>query len=67
MTGYNFYGINPSRVKDNVALLTFMPASGCSLYSLYLMFGIMMVCEGLGLGMVKGAKQEVSRSQLGRF
>ncbi len=56
--GYNFYGINPSRVKDNAALLTFMLVFYV-VYTLWYGFGIYMVCEGLGLGMVKGAKQEV--------
>ena len=55
---FNFSGIQPARVKDNAALLTFMLVFYV-IYTLWYGFGIYMVCEGLGLGMVKGAKQEV--------
>jgi hypothetical protein len=56
--GYNFYGIIPAKVRDNAALLTFMLVFYV-VYTLWYGIGIYMVCEGLGLGMVKGAKQEV--------
>jgi hypothetical protein len=55
---FNFYGIDPARVRDNAALLTFMLVFYV-IYTLWYGYGIFMVCEGLGLGMVKGAKKEV--------
>ena len=55
---FNFYGISAAKVRDNAALLTFMLVFYV-IYTLWYGFGIYMVCEGLGLGMVKGAKQEV--------
>ena len=56
--GYNFYGITPSRVRDNVGLLTFMLVFYV-IYTLWFGYGIFEICEGLGLGMVKAAKKEV--------
>jgi len=55
---FNFSGIQPKRVRDHIALLTFMLVFYV-VYTLWYGYGIFMVCEGLGLGMVKGAKQEV--------
>jgi len=55
---FNFFGIAPAKVSENVALLTFMLVFYV-VYTLWYGYGIYMVCEGLGLGMVKGAKKEV--------
>jgi len=55
---FNFFGIAPAKVSENIALLTFMLIFYV-IYTLWYGYGIYMVCEGLGLGMVKGAKKEV--------
>ena len=57
--GYNFYGIIPERVSDNIVLLTFMLVFYV-LYTLWFGYGIFEVFEGIGLGMGKSmAKKEV--------
>jgi hypothetical protein len=55
---FNFSGIAPKKVSENIALLTFMLVFYV-IYTLWYGYGIFMVCEGIGLGMVKGAKKEV--------
>ncbi len=56
--GYNFFGIEAARVKDNAFLLTFMLVFYV-IYTLWYGYAIFMIFEGFGLGMVKGAKKEV--------
>ena len=55
---FNFYGITPSSVKENAVLLTFMLVFYV-IYTLWFGYGIFMIFEGFGLGMVKAAKAEV--------
>jgi hypothetical protein len=55
---FNFYGITPARVSDNALLLIFMLVFYV-VYTLWYGYGIYLVCEGIGLGMVKAAKKEV--------
>jgi hypothetical protein len=55
---FNFSGITPARVSDNAFLLIFMLVFYV-VYTLWYGYGIYMVCEGIGLGMVKAAKKEV--------
>lgn len=55
---YNFYGISPLRVMDNIPLV-----SGFLIfyviYTMWYGFAIFEMFEGIGLSMKKGAKQEV--------
>jgi hypothetical protein len=55
---FNFYGIAPKRVSDNAALLIFMLVFYV-VYTLWYGYGIFLVFEGFGMGMVKTAKKEV--------
>jgi hypothetical protein len=57
--GYNFYGITPTKVRDNVGLLTFMLVFYV-IYTLWFGYGIFEIFEGIGMGMGKPmAKKEV--------
>jgi hypothetical protein len=57
--GYNFYGIIPAKVSDNVVLLTFMLIFYV-LYTLWFGYGIFEMFEGFGMGMGKSlTKKEV--------
>jgi hypothetical protein len=57
--GYNFYGITPAKVRDNVVLLTFMLVFYV-IYTLWFGYGIFEIFEGIGLGMGKPmSKKEV--------
>jgi hypothetical protein len=57
--GYNFYGITPSKVSENIGLLTFMLVFYV-LYTLWFGYGIFEIFEGFGLGTGKPvAKKEV--------
>lgn len=56
-TGYNFYGITPMKVSDNIPLV----AGFLIFYVIYTMwygFAIFELFEGIGLTMKKAAKQE---------
>ncbi len=56
--GYNFYGIVPLMVKDNIPLV----AAFLVFYIIYTMwygFAIFEIFEGVGLSMKKGVKKEV--------
>ena len=55
---FNFYGITPEKVSENALLLIFMLVFYV-IYTLWYGYAIYMICEGLGLGMVKAAKAEV--------
>ncbi len=57
--GYNFYGITPSKVRDNVGMLTFMLVFYV-VYTLWFGYGIFEVFAGFGMGMGKPvSKKEV--------
>jgi hypothetical protein len=57
--GFNFYGITPTKVSDNIALLTFMLVFYV-IYTLWFGYGIFELFEGFGLGTGKSvAKKEV--------
>jgi hypothetical protein len=56
--GYNFYGISPEPVSQNVFLLTFMLVFYV-VYTLWYGFGVFELFEGLGMGAHGGHKEEV--------
>jgi hypothetical protein len=57
--GYNFYGITPSKVSENIGLLTFMLVFYV-IYTLWFGYGIFEIFEGFGLGTGKPvSKKEV--------
>ena len=56
--GYNFFGISPEAVRDNIALLTFMLVFYV-IYTLWYGYGVFELFEGLGLGAHAGHKEEV--------
>ncbi|MGQ9921116.1 MAG: hypothetical protein ACUVRZ_07265 [Desulfobacca sp.] len=56
--GYNFYGISPQLVRDNIPLLTFLLVFYV-IYTLWYGYGVFELFEGLGLGAEKGHKEEV--------
>jgi hypothetical protein len=56
--GYNFFGISPEAVRDNIALLTFMLVFYV-VYTLWYGYGVFELFEGLGLGAHAGHKEEV--------
>lgn len=57
--GYNFYGISPAKVSENIGLLTFMLVFYV-IYTLWFGYGIFELFEGFGLGTGKPvSKKEV--------
>ena len=57
--GYNFYGITPTKVSENIGLLTFMLVFYV-VYTLWFGYAIFEIFEGFGLGTGKPvAKKEV--------
>lgn len=56
--GYNFYGISPQLVRDNIALLTFLLVFYV-IYTLWYGYGVFEIFEGFGLGAEGGHKEEV--------
>jgi hypothetical protein len=57
--GYNFYGIVPKKVSDNVGMLTFMLVFYV-IYTLWFGYGVFEIFEGIGMGMGKPmSKKEV--------
>jgi hypothetical protein len=56
---YNFYGVNPKKVKDEVFLMTFLLVFYVA-YTMWWGFAIFFIFEGLGLSMKKAkVKKEV--------
>jgi hypothetical protein len=55
---YNFYGISPELVRNNIPLLTFMLVFYV-IYTLWYGFGVFELFEGIGLGAHAGHKEEV--------
>jgi hypothetical protein len=56
--GYNFFGIVPKRVSDNIALLTFMLVFYV-VYTLWYGYGVFEIFEGFGMGSHAAHKEEV--------
>ena len=56
--GYNFYGISPEPVSNNILLLTFMLVFYV-VYTLWYGYGVFEIFEGFGLGAEAGHKEEV--------
>ena len=56
--GYNFFGIVPKRVVDNIALLTFMLVFYV-VYTLWYGYGVFEIFEGFGMGSHAAHKEEV--------
>ena len=56
--GYNFFGISPELVRNNIALLTFMLVFYV-VYTLWYGYGVFELFEGFGLGAHAGHKEEV--------
>lgn len=56
--GYNFYGISPQLVRNNLPLLTFLLVFYV-VYTLWYGYGVFEIFEGFGLGPEKGHKEEV--------
>jgi hypothetical protein len=56
---YNFYGVNPKKVKDEVVLMTFLLVFYVA-YTMWWGFAIFFIFEGIGLSMKKAkVKKEV--------
>ncbi len=56
--GYNFYGISPELVRNNIPLLVFMLVFYV-IYTLWYGYGVFELFEGFGLGAHAGHKEEV--------
>jgi hypothetical protein len=56
--GYNFFGISPELVRNNIPLLVFMLVFYV-VYTLWYGFGVFELFEGMGLGAHGGHKEEV--------
>jgi len=56
--GYNFFGISPELVRNNIPMLTFMLVFYV-VYTLWYGFGVFEIFEGLGMGAHGGHKEEV--------
>jgi hypothetical protein len=56
--GYNFFGISPERVGDNIPLLTFMLVFYV-IYTLWYGYGFFELFEGFGMGAHATHKEEV--------
>ncbi len=56
--GYNFFGISPEPVKNNIGLLTFMLVFYV-IYTLWYGYGVFELFEGFGMGAEGGHKEEV--------
>ncbi|MBM4287960.1 MAG: hypothetical protein FJ135_07410 [Deltaproteobacteria bacterium] len=56
--GYNFFGISPERVRDNIGMLTFMLVFYV-VYTLWYGYGVFELFEGIGMGAHAGHKEEV--------
>jgi hypothetical protein len=56
--GYNYYGIAPESAKSKAGILAFALVFYV-IYTLWFGYAILMLFEGFGLEMKKGAKKEM--------
>ena len=61
---YNFYGVEPKKVKDEAGLMTFLLVFYVA-YTMWWGFAIFFIFEGIGLSMKK-AKEKKEKEKAGK-